>query len=230
MDYEGILTAGNITDIIGDLIIEVEDAKGKVEPAFCGAVEVAGMCRPGMQVLLTKTENDQRIIKQNILFVKTDDGWLLADPKYNRTLFKEAFANKKISDFAEYKSYRSLKAEEAGGIDFELSGDDEKKAFVFVTPIYHQKDGYAIFPQKINFFEIKMLEALQKKVAAGAKGYILMIAPREGCEKAKFVWDIDPTAAAAMYDAKQNGINFICYGCKIEDNGISLGEKMEIVY
>ncbi len=230
MNYDGELAAGKIVRVIGDLIVDVKDANDKEEPAFCGAVEIAEMCKPEMQVLLVKAKNNQKIIKKNVLFVKTDEGWILADPKYNRSLFKEAFSRKQMPDFKEYNSYRSLKAEEAGGIDFELSGENDEKAFVFVTSIYHKKDGYATFPQKINFFEIKMLEALHQKIANGAKGYIMMIAPREDCTKAKFVWDIDPTAAAAMYDAKQNGVNFVCYGCKIEDDGISLGDKMEISF
>lgn len=203
---------------------------GRIETAFCGAVEVSELCQVGTQVLLLQPTNAKRIIKYNILFVKTLSGWIFADPKYNRALFKEAFVAKRMPDLITYKGCRPLKAIEAKGIDFELTSENGKKAFVFVTSIYYKKAGYATFPQKMNFFEIEMLEELKKKVKGGADAFILLIAPREDCEKAKFAWDIDPAAAAAMYDAKQAGVNFVCYGCQIGDDGISLADKMEILY
>lgn len=230
MNYEGELAAGKAKDVIGNLIVDVELTNGKIEPAFCGAIEVAEICKPDIPVLLLRETDDIRIIKNKLLFIKTSTGWVFADPKYNRALFKEAFIAKKIEEFRDYHSCRALKHSEAKGIDFELTGKDGQKAFVFITSLYNKKDGYAAFPQKMNFFEMKMLEEMRNKINNGAKVFILMIAPREDCEKAKFSWDIDPLAAAAMYDAAQFGVNFICYGCKIEDDGISLSKKMEILY
>lgn len=230
MDYDGELVAGTAKELIGNLIVDVELNDGKIEPAFCGAVEIAEMCRQGMPVLLLREADDTRILKNKLLFLKTSGGWIFADPKYNRALFKEAFVAKKIEELCQYKSCRALKHSEAKGIDFELTGENGEKGFVFVTSIYNKKDGCAAFPQKMNFFEMKMLEEMRSKIVSGAKVFILMIAPREDCDKAKFSWDIDPLAAAAMYDAAKFGINFICYNCKIEENNISLHQKMRIIY
>ena len=230
MDYDGELVAGTIVRVVGNLIFDIKKTNGEIEPAFCGAIELAEMSNAGMPVLLTQSSDESRIIKQNVLFVKTTEGWIFADPKYNRALFREAFALKKITEFAQYDDYHELQSQEAGGIDFVLSNAKGEKAWVFVTSIYHKKGEFATFPQKINFFEIKTLEALQQKIKNREKAYILMIAPREDCAKAQFVWDIDASAAAAMYDAHHSGVNFLCYGCKIEDNSISLDKSLEIVY
>lgn len=230
MNYEGTLVAGKVAGVVGNLIVDVELSDGGIEPAFCGAVEIAEMCKPNMPVLLLSSDDNNRIIKSNLLYLKTASGWIFADPKYNRILFKEAFMAKTIKELAAYHSCRSLKSTEAKGIDFELTDSDGNKAFVFVTSLYNKKDGYAAFPQKMNFFEMKMLEEMRQKITEGAKVFILMIAPREDCDRAKFSWDIDPLAAAAMYDAAQFGVNFICYNCKIGDDSISLADKMEILY
>ena len=230
MKYEGELAAGKVLDVYNKMVADVELREGSTVAAFCGAVEIAEICQPGMQVLLLKSSDDRRIIRYNILFVKTLEGWVFADPKYNRALFKEAFVHKVMEDFREYKNCRPLKSEDLSGVDFELSKENGEKAFVFVTSIYNKKDGMAIFPQKMNFFEIKMLDAMRKLISEGKKAYIVMIAPREDCIQAKFVWDVDTAAAAAMYDAKQAGVKFLCYGCKIEENSISLATNMEIVY
>lgn len=230
LEYESELYAGKVKTVYGNSIIDVETPDGRCESAFCGAVEVMDLCQEGTPVLLLAPNSDNRIIKYNVLFIKTLSGWVFADPKYNRALFKEAFVGKRMPDLSAYKGCRPLKATEAKGIDFELTTAEGKKAFVYVTSIYYKKGEYATFPQKMNFFEIEMLEEMKHKKESGADAFILLIAPREDCIKAKFVWDIDPAAAAAMYDAKQAGVNFVCYGCQITDNGIKLDNKMEISY
>ena len=59
---------------------------------------------------------------------------------------------------------------------------------------------------------------------------VFLIAPREDCLDAKFIWDMDSLASGAVYNAAQNGIEFICYGCNIKKNCIEVDHKMNIVY
>ena len=41
---------------------------------------------------------------------------------------------------------------------------------------------------------------------------------------------IDPTSAAKIFDEAKNGLEFVCYGCKISKDGVSIANKLEILY
>lgn len=229
MKYEGELAAGNIKAVYNNYLVDVEMPDGKIEAAFCGAVETAEICREGTLVLLQVNAPD-RIVKYNVHFVKTQDGWIMVNPKYNRRLFVEALAAKKMPDFAGCRNCRHLKPTEAQGADFELTDAKGEKSLVYVTSIYHKKGRKAVFPHNIDFFEARMLEEMRRQAAKGIKTYVVLIVPRDDCDNIKFAWDINPQAAAVVYDAVQNGVKFVGYGCKIEENGIELDKKMEIEY
>lgn len=231
MEYAHKLLPAEVVSVYNNLIVDAKLENGQTVAAFCGAVEIAGMCKPGTPLLLKRTSQQKRLVKYNISFVKTPEGIVFANPKYNRQLFAEAFDNGVLTDLAEYTSCRPLSAaDNVNGLDFELTGAGGKKCFVFVTSVYNKQDGCAVFPHSINFFEIKMLEEMKKKKAEGAEVYIFMIAPREDCIAAKFIWNLDARAAAALFEAAKGGLNFLCYGCKITKNEIKIDRKMEILY
>lgn len=230
MDYNYPLLKAEVSAAYNDLIIDARLKDGQTVTAFCGAVEAAEMCTEGTPVWLKRTSVPNRLIKYNISFIQTPQGLVFANPKYNRTLFYEAFEKGLLSDFKDYVSCCPLWEKEDNGIDFELTDAAGGKAFVFVTSTYHKQDACAVFPHSINFFELKLFEEFQKRYRAGAKTYVVMIVPREDCVSARFVWNLDPQASAAIFEAAKNGLNFLCYGCKLERNKIEINRKMEILY
>ena len=229
MKYEDELAAGNIKAVYNNFLVDVEMPDGSIEAAFCGVVEAAEICKEGALVLLQVNAPD-RIVKYNVHFVKTHDGWVMVNPKYNRRLFVEALAAKKLSDFSGCRNCRHLKPSEAQGIDFELSDAKGEKTLVYVTSIYHKKGRLALFPHNIDFFEARMLEEMRIQVAKGNKACVVLIVPRDDCDGIKFSWDINPQAAGIVYDAVNNGVKFVGYSCKIEENSIELVKKMDIEY
>lgn len=231
MEYNHKLLPAEVVNVYNNLIVDAKLENGQTVAAFCGAIEIAGMCRPGTPIWLKRTCQQKRLIKYNISFVKTPEGMVFANPKYNRVLFEEAFKNGVLADLAEYTECRALgAADNVNGLDFELSRSDGKKCYLFVTSIYNKQDGCAVFPHSINFFEIKMLEEMKRRQKDGAEVCIVMIAPREDCVAAKFVWTLDARAAAALFEAAKSGLNFLCYGCSIAHNNIEINRKMEILY
>lgn len=231
LDYNYKLLKATVEEVYNDLIIDAKLNDGQVFPAFCGALEAAEMCAKGTTVWLKRTSKNKRLIKYNVSFVQTPEGIVFANPKYNKQLFQEAFEKGALTDFADYDECRQLPDKDnASGLDFELTGKNGKKCYVFVTSVYNKQNGCAVFPHAINFFEMKMIEAMEQKRRLGAETCIFMIVPREDCVSAKFVWNLDPHAAASMFDAAKSGLNFLCYGCKISKDNIEIDRKMEILY
>ncbi len=231
MDYDYKLLPAKVVDVCNNLIVDAKLEDGQLVTAFCGAIEVAGMCKPNTSILLKRTSNTKRLVKYNISFVKTPEGTVFANPKYNRKLFEEAFEKGIITELSNYTKCRSLgERVDTNGIDFELTSPTGKKAFIFVISIYDKQNGNAVFPNSINFFELKMLEEMKKRRNEGAETYAFIIVPREDCLSAKFSWSLNPRAAAALFDAAQDGLKFLCYSCKLAQNEVELDKKMEILY
>jgi len=231
VEYPYELLPATVESVYNNLIVDAKLDNGQIVAAFCGAVEIADICLPRTPLFLKRTSRQKRLVKYNISFVQTPEGLVFANPKYNRTLFKEAFDNHRLAEFSAYTECRPLGLEDnVNGLDFRLTNPEGKEAFVFVTSLYSKKDGCAVFPNDINFFEMKMLEEMTKRRREGAETYIFMIAPREDCVSAKFVWSLNPPAAAAMFDAAKNGLKFLCYGCKLSPDEISIDRKMDILY
>jgi DNA-binding sugar fermentation-stimulating protein len=160
-----------------------------------------------------------------------DDALVFANPKYDKLLFLEAFENDILVEFDKYEECLALETEgKYCGIDFELSNSKGEKCYVYATSIYLKRDMYAVFPHTINFFEMKVFEELIKRKEQGAEVCVFLIVPRDDCLDAKFVWDISSLASGAVYNAAQNGINFVCYGCNVSKNKIEVDHKLDILY
>ena len=121
-------------------------------------------------------------------------------------------------------------SEKINHIDFELSNDKGEKCYVFIANMYHKDKGSAIFPAQVSFFELQMFEEMHRLRRQGHKTKVFMIAPRQDCLDVRFSWSIDPVSAAKIFDEAKNGLEFICYGCKIDKKGISIGRKLNISY
>ena len=231
MDYNHKLLNAEVVDVYNKLIVDAKLESGRIVPTFCSASEIADMCKPGTKLLLKRTSRPKRLVKYNISFVYTPEGIVFANPRYCKQIFQEAFEKGSLKDFAEYKHCRKLsETDNAKGLDFELIGDDGKKCLVFVIPVYNKKDGRAVFPYTINFFEMKMIDEMKLKRQEGFETYVVMIVPREDCITAKFVWNMNAKASAMLFEAAKTGLNFLCYGCKMAKNNIEIDRKMEILY
>ena len=231
MDYCYKLVKASVVKTCGSLVVDAKTTKGNDVCAFCGAAEVASLCLPQTTVWLKETSIPTRIVRYNVAFVDTPDGIVFANPKYNRYLFKEAFDEHLLPDFESYTDCMALNDNDnAKGIDFELTQKNGKKCFVYVMSIYDKFDGRAVFPTNVSFFEIKIFEEMKKQIEKGNDAYVVMIVPRQSCCEAKFVWNINESAAAMFFDAAQSGIKFLSYGCNIAKNSIKISHKLEILY
>lgn len=231
MEYKYKLLKAIVDSVCNNLIIDAKLEDGQKVTAFCGAPNIAEQCKGGTVIWLKRTSNPSRLVKYNVAFIEVDETLIFANPKYDKQLFLEAFENNILDEFDKYDECLPLEPEGKDcGLDFELSNSDGEKCYVYATSIYSKRDAYAVFPHNINFFEMKVFEEMIKRKKQGAKVCVFLIVPREDCLDAKFVWDISTLASGAVYNAAQNGINFICYGCNVKKNKIEIDHKLDILY
>lgn len=231
MEYNYKLLKAYTESVCNNLIVDAKLEDGQKVTAFCGAPNIAEQCKEGRVIWLKRTSNTSRLVKYNVAFVEIDGSLVFANPKYDKILFTEAFENDLINEFDKYDEYLALETEgKYCGIDFELSNSKGEKCYVYATSIYSKRNADAVFPHTINFFEMKVFEELIKRKKQGHEACVFLIVPRNDCLNARFVWDISSLASGAVYNAAQNGINFICYSCNVSKNLIEIDHKLDILY
>ena len=225
------LTKATVVGKYNGVIIDAEFADGSVKPIFCSVYGIVQMCVPGVIVYAGSTAGKGRKIPYELEFIEQNNGLIYCRPNRNNDLFEEAFNEGRLPEFAEYSSCRRLDAtDHLPHIDFELSSAGGDKCFVFVTNVYHKFGAGAVFPTEVNFFEMEMFEEMQKLCAQGHKTCVFMIMPRTDCQELHFSWKYSPLAAAKIFDAAKNGLNFVGYSCNINKKRVTLSQIIPIVY
>lgn len=226
------LIKGQVMNCYNSLILDVRLADNSLVPVFCGSSEAAKLCSAGVDAIIKRHRDSLRKIRYELEFISRSEGLILVNPTYNGFLFQEAFDNGVLSaDFDAYNVCRRIEPDEhLPHIDFELSSPSGNKCYVFIENVFNKQNGCSVFPAGINFFEMAMFEELAKLRRQGHKTVIFMLVPRQDCVEAKFSWNLDPVAAARIYDEAKNGLEFVCYGCNIDKKSVTLANKMKILY
>lgn len=231
MDLNYELIKARVVNCYNSLIIDVKLSDDSIVPVFCASSEAVALCCKNLGVSIKRTENKSRKIKYELVYINRNEGVIFVEPSINRKLFIEAFEQKRLPDFAAYTDCRAIERDDhMFHIDFELSNNNGEKCFVFIENVYNKIGGFSVFPAGINFFELEMFEEMARLRALGHSTAVFMLVPRQDCTEAKFSWNLDPVAAAKIYDEAKNGLKFVCYGCILDKKSVSIAAKMKILY
>lgn len=231
MEITAKLIKGKIVKLYHSLIVDVKLADGKVVSAFSAASMAEELYASGTEVYISKRKSGSSKIQYDMELVNRPDGLVLVNPCYNNKLLEEAFNDGMIPDLAIYDSYRKIEKEEnLSHVNYEFSNAKGEKCYVALENVYNKVAGYSVFPARLNFFELEMFEEFAKLRSPNSKSMVFMIVPRMDCLEAKFSWNLDPVGAAKIFDAAKNGLEFVCYGCNIDKERISISNKMNILF
>jgi sugar fermentation stimulation protein A len=89
--------------------------------------------------------------------------------------------------------------------------------------------GLAEFPDSVTARGAKHLAEMSKMVALGHRAVMLYIVQREDCRRFAVAGDIDPAYASALNDAQFQGVEAICYDCRMGVEEISLNRSLPIL-
>lgn len=211
------------------LIVDVKLRDDSIVPVFCSDDCIfPNLYEKGAEIWISKIRNKLRKLRYEVQAVNKGDGWVMVNQRIVPKLFVEAFKNRKMDDFRQYTKIRHMTlADKLPHLDFELSNNQEK-CLVSLRPIYNKQDGKAVFPSKVNFFDMEMFEEMKQMRAKGWRTVVVLIVPRMDCLETKFSWIIDPISAARIYEEAKNGLEFVCYGCKLDKKSITITDKMNI--
>ena len=89
-----------------------------------------------------------------------------------------------------------------------------------------RKNKTAEFPDAITSRGVKHLKELINARRNGYESYILYLIQREDCNHFKIAKDIDQEYKIIFEEAVKNGVNVLCYDCKLTSEEIKLNKKI----
>lgn len=232
MEFGTKLQRGRIVDFYKRLILDVELDDGSVVPVFCPEGDGGkSLYAEGAEVFVARNRDVRRKLRYECQLLNRGEGLIMVNPHYNTDLFLEAYDAEILQDFKDYTVIRKLSEEDGlRHIHFELGDNDGHKLYLTLSSIYNKQGPYVVFPTFLNFFDIETMEEMRRLRARGHRTAFVLIAPRMDCTEAKFAWNINPIAAAKVFEEAKSGLEFFCYGCKIDKKSVTIANKMKINY
>ncbi len=209
--------------------VRLED--GTVLTAHCpNSGSMMGLNAPGSEVWLSAARTPGRKLPYTLELVRAG-GLVGVNTGWPNRLAEEAIQAQRIP---ELRGYRAVRREVPYGknsrIDLLLDGDGRPPCLVEVKNV-HLRRGEATaaeFPDCVTARGAKHLAELRDMVAGGRRAVMLYVVQREDCDRFRLAADLDPAYAAAFALARAEGVEALCYSCKVGREAIELASPLPI--
>lgn len=106
--------------------------------------------------------------------------------------------------------------------DFFVEDEAGQKAFIEVKGVTLENNGHATFPDAPTLRGIKHLNGLKESLNEGYKAYAIFVVQMHGISDFAPDYIIHPDFAAALKQAKNAGVEVLCYGCTVTPDTMQL--------
>ena len=179
-----------------------------------------GLNKTGMEVWLSRSDNPKRKLQYSWELVRDGDGLVGINTMHPNKLVAEAIAKDAIPEIAGYERVRrEVRYGKNSRIDILLTDERRPDCYVEVKSVTLKRAGQpgdrAEFPDAVTARGAKHLAELSDMVAAGSRAVMVYLVQREDCSVFSIAADIDPAYAAALAKARKQGVEVICYTCRL---------------
>lgn len=189
-----------------------------------------GLNMPGLPVWVSISNNPKRKLKHSLELVELPTGLVGINTANPNRIVKRALDENKIAEVTPFKSFKpEVKYGENSRIDFLVTSDQGQEIYLEVKNVHLSRThGLAEFPDCETARGVKHLGELSNMVAEGHRAIAFYLVQRTDCEKLSFATDLAPKYAAAVQAAAKAGVEFLCYGCHIDKNEITIGKQLPV--
>ncbi|MFC4347043.1 DNA/RNA nuclease SfsA [Kordiimonas lipolytica] len=232
MIFENALTEGRLIKRYKRFLADVELPDGSVVVAHCAnSGSMLGCKEPGSRVYLSPNTNPKAKLDWRWEMVEVDGHLVGINTSHPNKLAEEAILGGVIPELAGYGSLRrEVKYGQNSRIDILLEAPEEAsksaQCFVEVKNVTLKVGDDAQFPDAVTARGTKHLRELMDMVTEGHRAVMLYLVQRGDCLSFAPAADIDPTYAAALREAKEAGVETLCYVCDLSTEGIRVDRPM----
>ena len=230
MKFGQALTRARLIKRYKRFLADVEMADGgvvTVHVANPGAM--TGLAEPGSEVWLSRSPNPNRKLPWIWELILADGGLACVNTGRPNEIAFEAISAGAIPELAGYGEIRrEVKYGANSRIDLLLAGADRPTCYVEVKAVTLKRDDAACFPDSVTARGTKHLGALADIVRLGDRAVMLYLVQRGDCRLFRPAEWIDPVYAAALRRAKAEGIETLCYACRLSLDGIEIDRALPL--
>ena len=189
-----------------------------------------GLLEEGNEVYLQKNDNPKRKLKYGLEIIRANKKLVGVNTHLANKIVNHGLENNLISELKNSDTIRSeVFFDKETRFDFLLEKNNQK-IFVEVknVTLFRDKET-AEFPDAITSRGSKHLLTLINAIKKGYKSYLLFLVQVQNMKKFKIARDIDNEYYKNYLIAKNSGVNFLAYRCKISSKEILIEKKIKII-
>ncbi|WP_366658257.1 DNA/RNA nuclease SfsA [Fodinicurvata sp. EGI_FJ10296] len=200
-----------------------------------------GLAAPGLPVWISESAVATRKYPHTLELVDLPSGLVGVNTGLPNRLAAEAIAAGTLSELSGYATVRhEVKYGTNSRVDLVLSGAADAPArevpdcYVEVKNVHlRREDGLhptaAEFPDCVTARGTRHLRELAAVVAGGGRAVMCFIVQRMDCDHFRPAADIDPVYAATLSRVAEQGVEIVCYACRIAVGGITVDRRLPVV-
>ena len=228
MKFNSPLQKGRLISRYKRFLSDIELSSGETITAhIANPGAMTGLAKPGAEVWVSLSDNPKRKLPFSWELVRVGRHLVDVNTSHANRVVEESLAKKGISELA---AYNSVRREVAYGknsrCDFLLKEPGLADCWLEVKNVSLKRGNRAEFPDSVTTRGSKLLYELMDVVTKGERAVMLYVVQRADCASFSVAADIDPAYGAAMELAKDKGVEFLCYVCKIRKDGLYLDHPL----
>ena len=189
-----------------------------------------GLLSENNDAWVSRNDDPKRKLKFTLEILKSKNNLVGVNTHLANKLVLEGLRN---NNFIEFKNLESIQTEvfynKETRFDF-LVSKKSKKTFIEVKNVTLIRDNKnSEFPDAITTRGSKHIKTLVEASKKGYNCYVLFLVQISNCKYFKIAKDIDNEYYENYKNAKNVGVNFIAYNCKIGSKEIKIDKKVKII-
>ena len=230
MEFTKSLIKGNLIKRYKRFFVDVKINKQIVTAHCPNTGSMKGLLDEGNEVYLLQNDNPKRKLKYGLEIIKAKNKLVGVNTHLANKIVNHGLRNNLIN---ELKNNDSIKQEvffnKETRFDFLLQ-KNKQKIFVEVKNVTLFRDKKtAEFPDAITSRGSKHLLELIDAIKKGYKAYLIYLVQIQNMKYFKIAKDIDIEYNKNYLIAKNAGVNFLAYRCKINSKQILIDKKLKIL-
>lgn len=209
--------------------VEAETRNGTLLAAHTNNTgSMMGLLHSGREILLSPAANPNRKLKWTFEAVRLADTWVGVNTATPNRMVRAAFETGVIPEMRGFDHFRSEAKVGNSRLDALLTGP-QGELWVECKNVTLVEDGVAAFPDAVTERGQKHLRELMALAATGSRVALLFLVQRTDGYCFAPADYIDPEYAELFYKALDCGVEAWPHVAVVDEKGISLGRRLEVV-
>ena len=180
----------------------------------------------GADVLVERSGNPDRKTEYDLVAVYKDGMLINIDSQAPNKVFGEWAETSGY--FGNITAIRAERTYKSSRFDWYIEADG-RRIFVEVKGVTLEHGGVLMFPDAPTERGVKHLKELAEAVSDGYEAYVFFVAQMEKCKYFTPNRATHPQFADALREVAKKGVNIRCVNCKVDTDGFSIKDFVDIV-